>query len=58
MVTFKVFKLSVAHQLTKMGFNIIEVVPNKDKPWLNVYGFENTQELREAVKLVTASTQN
>lgn len=54
MNTFKIFKLSVARALIEQGFNCIEVKPNREKPWLNVYGFENTNELREAVRLLTA----
>lgn len=53
MATFKVFKLQAARELTKQGFQILEVMPNRDKPWLNVYGFENTSQLREAVRIIT-----
>lgn len=58
MKTFKIFKLSVANALIKKGFKCIEVKPNREKPWLYVYGFEDSEELRQAVKLLTASTQN
>lgn len=49
MMTFKVFKLSVAKELITMGFKCEEVKPNREKPWLNVYGFEDTPELRMAI---------
>ena len=53
-MTYKVFTLKLARQLIEKGFNCIEVLPNRDKPWLNVYGFENTQELKDTVTALTS----
>lgn len=51
--TYKVFTLKLANELRKLGFRIVDVQPNRDKPWLNVYCFENTEELREAIEALT-----
>lgn len=53
MKTFKVFSLKVAAELRKQGYRIQEITPNRDKPWLNVYGFDNTEEFRAALERVT-----
>lgn len=52
--TYKVFTLKLADKLRKQGFRIVDVQPNKDKPWFNVYCFENTAELRAAIEALTA----
>lgn len=52
--TFKVFTKKLANQLHKEGFKIIGTEINNEKPWFYVYCFENTEELREAVKRITA----
>lgn len=48
--TYKVFTVKLARILCDLGFIIIGTVPNVQKPWLNVYLFEDSQELREAVQ--------
>lgn len=58
MNTYTIFKLDIAKKLIKCGYRCIDVKPNRDKPWLNVYKFENTEELREAVRVLTAKNQN
>lgn len=47
--TYKIFQLNVARELTHKGFHLEKVVPNKEKPWLNVYCFTDSEELREAL---------
>lgn len=49
MITYKVFTLALARLLIDNGFICVEVKPNREKPWLNVYGFEDTPELRELI---------
>ena len=48
--TYKVFTLKLARILCDLGFIIIGTVPNVQKPWLNVYLFEDSQDLRDAVQ--------
>lgn len=47
--TYKVFTLKIAKQLCDEGYRILGTVPNAQKPWLNVYLFIDTPELRAAV---------
>ena len=53
MKTFKVFTLKLATALRRQGFRIQGIKPNRDKPWLNVYEFEDTEELRAAIADLT-----
>lgn len=46
---FTVFKLSIAKQLINMGYYVESVEPNREKPWLNVYKFKDSPELRQAI---------
>lgn len=48
--TFKVFSLKVAAELRKQGFRIQGISPNREKPWLNVYEFDDTPEFRSALE--------
>ena len=48
--TYKVFTLKLARLLCEQGFIIVGTAPNAQKPWLNIYLFEDTEELRQAVK--------
>ena len=50
MKTYKIFTLKLAHKLIQNGFKCVETLPNKEKPWLYVYGFEDSQELREFIR--------
>lgn len=52
MKTFKIFNLAFAKKLIDKGYKVVEVKPNRDKPWLNVYGFEDSEELRAEVERV------
>lgn len=47
--TFKVFSLKVAAELRKQGYRIQAITPNRDKPWLNVYEFDDTESFRAAL---------
>ena len=47
--TYKIFRLDIARRLAKKGFHIEAVTPNKDKPWLNVYCFTDTENMRQAL---------
>ena len=47
---YKVFTLKLAKKLRDCGFHIIGTLPNAKKPWLNVYLFQDTEELRKAVQ--------
>lgn len=48
--TYKVFTVKLARKLCDLGFIIVGTVPNVQKPWLNVYLFEDNQDLRDAVQ--------
>lgn len=51
---YTIFNLQLAHKLTKMGFKVIGTGINNKKPWLYCYHFEDSEELRKAVKELTA----
>ena len=46
---FKCFSARMANLLRKRGFWIVGTEPNLKKPWLDVFLFEDTPELREAL---------
>lgn len=48
--TYKVFTVRLARTLCDLGFIIIGTTPNVQKPWLNVFLFEDSEALREAVQ--------
>ena len=50
MKTYKIFTLKVAHYLTQKGFRVVGTLPNKDKPWLNVFEFEDSPEFRACLQ--------
>lgn len=54
---FTVFSVKLAHQLAKQGFKIIGTGINNKKPQYYCYHFEDSKELREAVRQLTASKQ-
>ena len=45
---FKVFSKRIAHELCKQGFYVIGQEINNQCPWLFVYLFEDTPQLRES----------
>lgn len=51
--TYKVFTTKVANSLCKRGFRVVGTAINNQKPWLNVFLFEDTPELREAIEQLT-----
>lgn len=46
---YKVFTKKLANILCKAGFQIAGTEINNDKPWLYVYLFEDSVELRDAI---------
>ncbi len=52
--TYKVFTIKLTKELCKQGFKVIGTAPNYQKPWLYVYLFEDTPELRQAIKDLTS----
>ena len=48
--TYKIFTVKLARELCNRGFRMSGTVPNYEKPWLNVYLFEDSLELRNAVE--------
>lgn len=46
---FKVFTLKLARELGLRGFKPIAIEPNRKAPWLNVYLFENSEELQKLI---------
>ena len=48
----------IAAALRELGFKIIKVSPNIKKPQYNVYWFENTPELHEALPLAKTMAKN
>lgn len=55
---FTIFSVRVAHQLAKMGFEIIGTGINNKNPKYYCYHFKDSEELREAVRILTAKNQN
>ena len=53
--TFKVFTRRVAYELRKMGFICLKVEPNYKTPFYDVYSFENSPELQQAIKNINAN---
>lgn len=54
---YAIFSLRIAHQLTKKGFEVKNTGINTSNPKYKVFYFENSDELREAVRQLTASKQ-
>lgn len=46
---FKCFSARMANALRKKGFWIEGTEPNLKKPWLDVFLFKDTEELRTAI---------
>lgn len=47
---YKIFTKKLANLLCQQGFQVVGTEINNKKPWLYVYLFEDSDELREAVK--------
>ena len=52
--TFKVFTKRLAIKLREQGFKIVRTEVNNKKPQFDIYCFEDSEELREAIKTLTA----
>ena len=48
--TYKIFTTKMAQKLCQQGYKMIGTEPNRQKPWLYVYLFKDTKELRQAVQ--------
>ncbi len=55
--TYKVFTTKIANALCKKGYRVIGTTINNQKPWLNVFLFEDTPELREDIQRLTKKEQ-
>ena len=51
--TFKVFTKRLAIKLREQGFKIVKTEVNNKKPQFDIYCFEDTEELRQAVADLT-----
>lgn len=49
MKPFMVYTKRIANALCQRGFQVIGTDINNEKPWLYVYLFEDTPELRQAL---------
>jgi hypothetical protein len=49
MTLYPIFMNTLAFRLERMGFKVIKITPNKKKPQFNVYWFEDTLELHDAI---------
>lgn len=54
---YPIFMRRVAFRLEKRGFKVIKIEPNKKRPEYNVYYFEDTLELHNALAEVAKSKQ-
>lgn len=50
MKLYPIFSRRIVIELEKKGFSVIKIAPNKNKPNLNVYYFEETPALRQAAQ--------
>ena len=53
MAVYAIFMQWVAFQLEKRGFRIIKMRPNRNKPEFNIYYFEDTPALHQALLEIT-----
>ncbi len=50
MKLYAIFSRRIVVELEKRGFKVIKIAPNRHKPDLNVYYFEETPALRQAAQ--------
>lgn len=50
MFLYPIFSRRIAYKLEKEGFKVIQTAPNRNKPELQVYYFEDEPALREAAR--------
>lgn len=43
---FPCFSLALARFLTDNHFQIVKISPNRDRPWMNVFYFEDSDNLQ------------
>lgn len=46
--TKKIYSSKIAGVLCRKGFRVIRTEPNPKKPWLDVFVFQETEELNQA----------
>lgn len=51
----RIYKRTIALELRKKGFKIVGVEPNPDKPYFDVYIFEDTAEFQKGLTEVLTS---
>jgi hypothetical protein len=49
---YKIFSIKLAKALCDKGLKCIGTEPNRKAPWLNVFLFENTPELQNAITTI------
>lgn len=54
---YKIFTLSLARALIDKGHKVVMIMPNRNKPWLNVYCFADSPEIREEVRNITSQNK-
>ena len=52
--TFKVFTKKLANALCKKGYKVVGTAINNEKPWLNVFLFEDSEKLRQDINEITS----
>lgn len=46
---YVVFTRKLRNKLKDQGYEVRGRLPNKDKPWLDIYLFESTDELKDEI---------
>ena len=52
MALYTIFMQHIANKLESMGFNVVKMAKNNKDPRYMVYYFEDTVELREALRKI------
>jgi len=52
MALYTIFMQRIANELESKGFNVVKMATNKKNPKYMVYYFEDTVELREALRSI------
>ena len=50
MALYAIFNMRIANELEKLGFSVVKMDKNHKNPRYMVYYFEDSVELREAIK--------
>ena len=49
---YKIFSMKLAKALCDKGFKCVGTEPNRKSPWLNVFLFEDTDALQNAITII------